>query len=181
VLEARHEVPIRRIARARRTRRGRDRRARRQRQHPAARACADERRRCAGSIAAVRRDRALAVGCAAPVPIDPRRKAPQPRKAATAAPPSQQLLDAFAILRRARTDQDALSPEALEALRVRGLSPVSLDSSRLLRSTAAGGKAWVVPVPNVVGRLGALCAPTGKSASPEGLVVVAVGDAASGG
>jgi hypothetical protein len=123
----------------------------------------------------------LAVGCAAPVPIDPRRKTPQPPKAATAAPPSQQLLDAFAILRRARTDQDALSPDALETLRVRGLSPVSLDSSRLLRSTAAGGKAWVVPVPNVVGRLGALCAPTGKSASPEGLVVVAVGDAASGG
>jgi hypothetical protein len=123
----------------------------------------------------------LAVGCAAPVPLDPRRKTPQPPKAATAAPPSQQLLDAFAILRGARTDQDALSPEALEALRVRGLSPVSLDSSRLLRSTAAGGKAWVVPVPNVVGRLGVFCGPTGKSASPEGLVVVAVGDAASGG
>ena len=102
-------------------------------------------------------------------------------KAATAAPPSQQLLDAFAILRRPRTDQDALSPEALEALRVRGLSPVSLDSSRLLRSTPSGGKAWVVPVPNVVGRLGAFCGPVGKSAAREGVVVVAVGDAASGG
>ena len=103
------------------------------------------------------------------------------RRPATAAPPSQQLLDAFAILRRPRTDQDALSPEALEALRVRGLSPVSLDSSRLLRSTPSGGKAWVVPVPNVVGRLGALCGPVGKSAAREGVVVVAVGDAASGG
>ena len=119
------------------------------------------------------------------MPAAPRAKTQTPRpqtpKAATAAPPSQQLLDAFAILRRPRTDQDALSPEALEALRVRGLSPVSLDSSRLLRSTPSGGKAWVVPVPNVVGRLGAFCGPVGKSASREGVVVVAVGDAASGG
>ena len=123
----------------------------------------------------------LAIACAAPVPVNPRRPTPQPPKAATAAPPSQQLLDAFAILRRPRTDQDALSPAALEALRVRGLSPVSLDSSRLLRSTASGGKAWVVPVPNVVGRLGVACEPVGKSGPREGLVVVAVGDAASGG
>jgi hypothetical protein len=64
---------------------------------------------------------------------------------------------------------------------VGGLSPVSLESSRLLRSTPSGGKAWVVPVPNVVGRLGASCGPVGKSASREGVVVVAVGDAASGG
>jgi hypothetical protein len=129
----------------------------------------------------------LAIACAAPVPVPvtPGDKTQTPRpqtpKAATAAPPSQQLLDAFAILRRPRTDQDALSPEALEALRVRGLSPVSLDSSRLLRSTQSGGKAWVVPVPNVVGRLGAFCGPVGKSTSREGVVVVAVGDAASGG
>ena len=127
----------------------------------------------------------LAIACAEPVPVTPGGKTPAPRpqtpKAATAAPPSQQLLDAFAILRRPRTDQDALSPEALEALRVRGLSPVSLDSSRLLRSTPAGGRAWVVPVPNVVGRLGAFCGPVGKPASREGVVVVAVGDAASGG
>ena len=127
----------------------------------------------------------LAIACAAPVPVTPGAKTQTPQrqtpKAATAAPPSQQLLDAFAILRRPRSDQDALSPEALEALRVRGLSPVSLDSSRLLRSTPAGGRAWVVPVPNVVGRLGAFCGPVGKSASREGVVVVAVGDAASGG
>jgi hypothetical protein len=125
----------------------------------------------------------LPIACAAPVPVAPggKTQAPQPPKAAAAAPPSQQLLDAFAILRRPRTDQDALSPEALEALRVRGLSPVSLDSSRLLRSTPSGGKAWVVPVPNVVGRFGALCGPVGKSSAREGVVVVAVGDAASGG
>ena len=123
----------------------------------------------------------LPIGCAAPVPLDPRRKTPQAPTAATAAPPSQQLLDAFAILRRPRTDQDALSPAALEALRVRGLSPVSLDSSRLLRSTPAGGKAWVVPVPDVAGRLGAFCGSTSKPGSREGVVVVAVGDAASDG
>jgi hypothetical protein len=127
----------------------------------------------------------LPIACAAPVPVAPggstQTPQPQPPKAATAAPPSQQLLDAFAILRRPRTDQDALSPEALEAVRVRGLSPVSLDSSRLLRSTPSGGKAWVVPVPDVVGRLGVLCGPVRRSAVREGVAVVAVGDAASGG
>ena len=138
--------------------RGRDRRARRQRQRSAARAAPV---RVIAAPAASRPfvDRApLAYACAAPVPVDPSGKPqappPQTPKAPTAAPPSQQLLDAFAILRRPRTDQDALSPEALEALRVRGLSPVSLDSARLLRSTPSGGKAWVVPVPDVVGRLG---------------------------
>jgi hypothetical protein len=125
-----------------------------------------------------------AIACAAPVPVTPGRTpspTPQPPKAAAAAPPSQQLLDAFAILRRPRTDRDALTPEALEALRVRGLSPVSLDSSRLLRSTASGGKAWVVPVPNVVGRLGVACEPVSMPGPREGLVVVALGDAAGGG
>ena len=39
-----------------------------------------------------------------------------------------------------------------QALRARGLSPVSPDSARLLRSTPSGGKAWVVPVPDVVAR-----------------------------
>src|SRR5512133_3758952 len=101
----------------------------------------------------------LPLACAAPMPVAPGGKPqpPQPPKAATAAPPSQQLLDAFAILRRPRTDQDALSPE-------------SLDSSRLLRSTPSGGKAWVVPVPNGVGRFGVLCGPVGKSAAREGVV-----------
>jgi hypothetical protein len=58
---------------------------------------------------------------------------------------------------------------------------VSPDSARLLRSTASGGKAWVLPVPDVVGRFGLLCAPSGKSQPREGLAVVATGDAASGG
>jgi hypothetical protein len=126
----------------------------------------------------------LAYGCAPPVKVNPKQPrpvpAPAPAKPSTA-PPSQALLDAFAILRRPRTDQDALSPEAAQALKARGLSPVSPDSARLLRSTPSGGKAWVVPVPDVVGRLGLLCAPGGKPGSREGLAVVATGDAASGG
>ena len=126
---------------------------------------------------------AVAYGCAAPVPLDPRRETPPAApKAKAAAPPSEALLDAFAILRRPRTDQDALPPEAVEALRARGLSAVSPDSARLLRSTPSGGRAWVVPVPDAVGRLpGFACAPAGRSGPREGLAVVAVGDAASGG
>ena len=125
------------------------------------------------------RDLTPAVVCAAPLPLDPART-PKPGAATpTAAPPSQALLDAFAVLRRPRTDQDALSPQALQALRVRGLAPVAPESARLLRSTSSGGKAWVVPVPDVTARLG--CAPAARSAPREGLAVVATGDAASGG
>jgi hypothetical protein len=124
----------------------------------------------------------LAYGCAAPAPINPKRPLPAPSQPkSSTAPPSQALLDAFAILRRPRTDQDALAAEAAESLKARGLSPVSPDSARLLRSTPSGGKAWVVPVPDVVGRYGLLCAPGGKSRPREGLAVVATGDAASGG
>ena len=64
---------------------------------------------------------------------------------------------------RPRTDEDTLPPEAVTALRARGLSPVSTDSARLLRSTQAGGRAWVVPVPDAVGRLAASPASHGKS------------------
>jgi hypothetical protein len=125
---------------------------------------------------------ALGYRCAAPAPINPKRPLPTPAQPKpSTAPPSQALLDAFAILRRPRTDQDALSPEAAEALKARGLSPVSPDSARLLRSTPSGGKAWVVPVPDVVGRYGLLCAPGSKPRPREGLAVVATGDAASGG
>ena len=126
---------------------------------------------------------AVAYACAAPAPIDPRRRTPQAApKAPAAAPPSQALLDAFAILGRPRTDQDALPPQAVTALRARGLSPVSPDSARLLRSTPSGGRAWVVPVPDAVGRLSVFaCQPGGKSGPREGLAVVAIGDAASGG
>jgi hypothetical protein len=124
----------------------------------------------------------FAYGCAAPVPVNPKQPSPKPAQPKpSTAPPSQALLDAFAILRRPRTDEDTLSSEAMKALELRGLSPVAAESARLLRSTPAGGKAWVVPVPDVVGRLGAVCRPAATSGAREGLVVVAVGDAASGG
>lgn len=126
---------------------------------------------------------AVVYGCAAPVALDPRRRTSQAApKPPAATPPSQALLDAFAILRRPRTDQDALPPEAVAALRARGLSPVSPDSARLLRSTPSGGRAWVVPVPDVVGKLPIFaCEPGGRSGPREGLAVVALGDTASGG
>jgi hypothetical protein len=123
----------------------------------------------------------FAFGGACVVPA-PRRPVPQPaQKPGAAAPPSQALLDAFSILRRERTDEDTLSPEALAALRTRGLLPVAPESARLLRTTPAGGRAWVVPVPDLAGNLAVACRPAGKSGPREGLVVVAVGDAASGG
>jgi hypothetical protein len=128
----------------------------------------------------------LVAGCAVPVPVPvppgPRRPVPQPApQSSPAAPPSKALLDAFAILRRERRAEDALSPQALEALRVRGLLPVSKESARLLRSTPSGGRAWVVPVPDLLRSFPFACGPGGKSGPREGLVVVAVGDAASGG
>jgi hypothetical protein len=125
----------------------------------------------------------VAYACAAPVPLDPRRRTPQAaRKAPAATPPSQALLDAFAILRQPRTDEDALPPEAVAAVRARGLSPVSPDSARLLRNTPSGGRAWVVAVPDVVRTLPIFaCELTVSSGPREGLAVVAVGDGASGG
>src|SRR3954469_20721861 len=51
----------------------------------------------------------LSIACAAPRPVAPGRspsQTPRPPKAATAAPPSRQLLDAFPILRPPRTQQD---------------------------------------------------------------------------
>ena len=111
------------------------------------------------------------------VPCLPARKKPA---ASPAAPPSQALLGAFAVLRRERKAEDALPAAALEALRRVGLEPVSPDSARLIRTTPAGGRAWVVPVPDV-GRAG-LFPCRGANATPrEGLAVVAVGDAAAGG
>jgi hypothetical protein len=58
----------------------------------------------------------------------------------------QALLDAFGVLRRAHTDDDALPATALNALRARGLEPFDPAAARLLRTTADGGRAWVVPV-----------------------------------
>ncbi len=99
----------------------------------------------------------------------------------SSAPPSQALLDAFAILRRERRPEDALSAEALKALQRFHLQPVAPESARLLRQTPSGGRAWIVPVPDVGSGLPFLCRPAAKRAAREGVVVVAVGDAAEGG
>jgi hypothetical protein len=100
----------------------------------------------------------------------------------TGAPPSQALLNAFAILRRPVQPSDALPAEALKALQRFGMAPVAPDAARLLRSTAGGGRAWVVPVPDVARGFPFLCrAQQDKRPPREGLAVVALGDAAQGG
>jgi hypothetical protein len=100
----------------------------------------------------------------------------------TGAPPSQALLDAFAILKRERRAEDALSDEALKALRRFRLEPVAPESARLLRQTPTGGRAWIVPVPDVNSGVPFLCRPAvAKRGAREGVVVVATGDAADGG
>jgi hypothetical protein len=102
----------------------------------------------------------------------------QPAPATT--PPSQALLDAFAVLQRERRPEDALTPDALNALKARRLTPVSPDSARLLRSGPGDARAWVVPVPDVSGPFPLVC--KAKAAKPrEGLAVVATGGAAAGG
>ena len=103
------------------------------------------------------------------------------RPPAANTPPSKALVDAFAILRRERTPEDALPAEALAALQRARLAPVSPDSARLLRKTPSGGRAWVVPVPDVRGPLAFACIPGSRQPSGEGLAVVAIGDAAAGG
>ncbi len=58
---------------------------------------------------------------------------------------------------------------------------MSADSARLLRATPAGGKAWVVPVPDV-SRAALVACERDRDAKPrEGLGVVALGDASPGG
>jgi hypothetical protein len=101
----------------------------------------------------------------------------QPPAATT--PPSQALLNAFAILRRERRPEDALPAEALKALQQHRLAPVSPDSARLLRSGPGAGRAWIVPVPDVTAGFPFGCAPDGKAR--EGVAVVALGGAAPGG
>jgi hypothetical protein len=103
-----------------------------------------------------------------------------PRRRATGgSPPSQQLLDAFAILRRARTAEDELPAAALKALRLRGLEPVAADAARLLRS-AGDVRAWVVAVPDV-DRADLFACSRGAKKPREGLAVVALGGAPAGG
>jgi hypothetical protein len=107
------------------------------------------------------------------VPCEPR------RRSTGGAPPSAELLDAFAILRRDRSAGDELPAAALKALRLRGLEPVAPEAARLLRS-AGDVRAWVVPVPDVDRAVPFLCV-RGSSKPREGLAVVAVGGAPAGG
>jgi hypothetical protein len=111
------------------------------------------------------------------------------------APPSRALLNAFGILRRERRPEDAVPAEALAALKRANLTPVAPESARLLRTTADGGRAWVIPVPDVTRSFAFPCRTAGKLARPgakpapraatpaprEGLAVVAMGGAAAGG
>jgi hypothetical protein len=126
---------------------------------------------------------ALAAPASARPPVFTKLVAPcrpvRKRPATSATPPSQALLDAFAILRRERRPEDALTPQALRALETRGLKPVSADSARLLRSGPDDARAWVVPVPDVNAGFPFVCGP--KDKPREGLAVVAVGGAPAGG
>ena len=79
---------------------------------------------------------------------------PADDKPPAAAPVPQNLLDAFGVLRRERTDADALPASALKALRRRGLEPFDPAAARLLRQTDDGGRAWVVPVRDVSANVG---------------------------
>jgi hypothetical protein len=102
---------------------------------------------------------------------------PQDRTVART-PPSDALKSAFGILRRERTDADALPAKALAALRAQRLEPVDPQSARLLRADGAA-RAWVVPVPDVDAAGPLRCVRGG--AAREGLAVVAVGGAPVGG
>jgi hypothetical protein len=148
----------------------------------------------AGAIAARADDKGAAkapkVVVAKPAPGAPPRVlfpktpcAPVDNAKPTGAPPSQALLGAFAILRRPAQPSDALPAEALKALQRVGMAPVAPGAARLLRTTTTGGRAWIVPVPDVAQGLPFLCrAPKqAKPAAHEGVAVVALGDAASGG
>jgi len=106
---------------------------------------------------------------------------PPSASAPAGGPPSQALLGAFAILRRPRRPEDALPDDALAALRRYGVSPSAPEAARLLRTTPSGGRAWVVPVPDVGFGFPFRCRPLARHAAREGLAVVATGDAASGG
>ena len=122
----------------------------------------------------------------APVPfacLAPSAAAPAPE----AVP--QDLLDAFGVLRRPITSDDALPETALKALRARGLEPFDPAAARLLRTTADGGRAWVVPVRDAAAPAGALLcrAPAPgrparkRPAAQPGLAVVALGGTPAGG
>ena len=112
-----------------------------------------------------------------PLPCGPASR----KRAAARTPPSDALKNAFAILRRERTDEDALPGRALRALKAQGLDPVDAQSARLLRADGAA-RAWVVPVPDV-GEATALGCLRGAAARKprEGIAVVSLGGAPAGG
>ncbi len=118
-------------------------------------------------------------GAAFPIACRPRGQKP------AAAPPSEALKDAFGILRRERTDDDALPARALAALEAQGLKVVDPQATRLLRADRRA-RAWVVPVPDIATTWTPVCrGPAARSraaAAPrEGLAVVSVGGAPAGG
>jgi len=134
-----------------------------------------------------------AVVPAAPAPWNCRPAGKQP----AAAPPSEALKDAFGILRRERTDDDALPARVLKAIERRGWKVVDPNATRLLRADRRA-RAWVVPVPDVAAMPTVVCrgssarararvrararALGAAAAKPrEGLAVVAVGGAPAGG
>ncbi|HMJ36167.1 MAG TPA: hypothetical protein VK501_19855 [Baekduia sp.] len=100
-------------------------------------------------------------GAPLPAPCAPAAKPP------AAEPVPQDLLDAFGVLRRDRGAADELPADALTALRDRRLEPFDPTAARLLRTTADGGRAWVVPVRDVddsPARFGCLVQALGKYA-----------------
>ncbi len=96
------------------------------------------------------------------------------------APPSEALREAFGILRRDRTDEDALPASALAALKRSRLTPVDPESTRLLRADATA-RAWIVPVPNVDAASPFACVEAAGRAAREGVAVVSIGGAPAGG
>lgn len=74
---------------------------------------------------------------------------PRPTAPARAKPAAAPVRDAFGVLRRERTPRDSLSPVSAVAVADAGYGSADLEAARLLRTTAAGGKAWIVPVAEV--------------------------------
>ncbi len=127
---------------------------------------------------------APAVLAPAPIPAAPPlmrcRSGPQARTSPRT-PPSDALKSAFGILRRDRTDDDALPAKALAALKARGLEPVDPQAARLLRADG-DARAWVVPVPDVDAAFRCVRdLKAGPDAVREGVAVVALNGAPAGG
>jgi hypothetical protein len=122
---------------------------------------------------------------AAPAPARvPARPVPPPRvlacpQVAPTTPPSSGLLGALGVLRAPAGPEDALPADALRQLKARGLAPADPASARLLRTTPDGGRAWIVPVPDVSAARVVPC--RARRGPQEGVAVVATGGAPAGG